>query len=59
MEYNLDFLIKTFSDHSQKVEKEPDYMDQFNLPKALLTICQKLKEHEKSLDILDHETTRF
>lgn len=50
MEYNIDMLVKTFEDHTEKYHQEcllsnPDYVsgNDFSLPAALLTICLEIK----------------
>jgi hypothetical protein len=52
-EYTLDFLIETFKRHKEQYDKEseeikekcPDspLLQDFNLPKALKTICEEIK----------------
>jgi len=47
--YNLDSLINKFRNHSEEFEKMSPNND-FNLPEALLLLCELIKKLEDKVD---------
>lgn len=49
-DYTLEFLIKVFTNHGAEYAANPVNEGNFNLSKAFLLMCEKIKEIEEKCD---------
>jgi hypothetical protein len=51
MKYDLEYLIKSFTDHASKYEKDYHNLedDYFNLPQALLLFAEEIKKIKEDM----------
>ncbi len=52
-EYTLDLLIETFKRHRDRFEETRQHTNDFNLPKALLFVCEHMNRMNEDIKILN------